>query len=297
MATAEISSFNTAITPQISFNNNSSSSEQKTAIQDLMHQSLFKKDIDETSPHDRATKLPYFTRLHNSTLPIHSFLLNLVNNASIYKKIETFIKVDDAFKKILHPDLHRYYPLLRDINFLTSNLDIVRPEETPEALNTLKFIEEIGSKNPRLLVAVIYVLYSGLFIGRLEYQSSTLLLKKTISNWETFPEDNRGVSFWSFREVAAQNNAIEIKKEFLKELNEYGNQLTTEECDQLPIIAKQTFDHILKSIESTASKEPIKAKKIVFFEESNLSRTQQKAIRIFVLVVLVGIIIQALNQR
>lgn len=271
---------------------NSSSDKQVTPITKLMNDAFFYKEVGGVSIHDRIIKAPFIMQLHSSTISAEVLLLNLVQEAKFYKKIEFYIKTHYILQKILAPDLFRAPCLKKDIKFLITNLNLTKPEIIPEAERFLKFIDETATKNPRLLLGIIYVLYSRIFEGRINCTDTIKWLKTRIDEWEQLPQDNNGVSFWRFRQISCLQNASDIKKEFIDGVHAY-EKLAPEVLQKTPEIARQALAHMVESMEAVTEPQipAIKNVKNITFTDKPLPASV-KVTRQFMLVMVLAVCIR-----
>lgn len=224
-------------------------------LTDYMQSAIFAiQKGEEKHLHDQTLELPFYQRLFtHKTITTEELLLHFVNNAAIFKKLETLIKADSCFHKIVGDDIYRYEQVEKDITFFTQKFNLPRPEITQEARDFLIFMEEVVQHDPQLLLAVFYVMYSGLFLGRVVCNSTIDWLKCRIPDWDRLPKDNRGVCYWDFRGLPEYKDLEARKKQFQLSINAHGDLLHLDK--KMWAIARKTFEHNFRSIQSVSPRD------------------------------------------
>ncbi len=214
-----------------------------------MQSSFMRPEVSgQPSLHQKTIDLPFYRKLLISKdITPQELLLHFVNLSAIFTKIETLIKTSEVFQDIIGEDLFRYSEVEKDIKFFIDNYSLKRPLITPETSKFLDFIDETNESNKNLMIAVLYVQYSGLFLGRVVCNGTIDFLKKTISNWKDLPPDMNGISYWKFGNLEA-NALEERKKTLLEKISFHGAAVNYRES--LKHIAKKAFEYNHESIKS-----------------------------------------------
>ena len=200
------------------------------------------------SLHDRVVHLPFFKRLAAKNISPKEFLLKLVNDSAIYSKFETVIKTNKSYNGILRNVLFRHEAIENDISFFLTQFNLSRPAATFETKQYLHFIEKMTrEEDENLFPILLYVQYTRLFAGKIISDATAIWLAKNVPNWDTFPTQKRGLSYWHFKGLTLKELDLE-KRKFLDAINKYGNKTkTVEKAEEL---ARETFSHIISSVES-----------------------------------------------
>jgi hypothetical protein len=118
------------------------------------------------SLHQKTVQLIFYNRLKNNKIFASELLLHFINNSAIFNKLEALIRTDKMFQEIIGEDIFRHLPIEKDIVFFIKNFNLSRPEMTNETRKFLNFSDKSFHQNKNLLLAILFVQYAGLFLGR-----------------------------------------------------------------------------------------------------------------------------------
>lgn len=232
---------------------NAPSQRKELTLVELMQKSFMSTgEKGEASLHNRTIQLPFYQRLFSGKISEEELLLHFVNLSAIFDKIEEEIKTSRCFQEIVGTNLLRKEALEKDIAFFTRRFSLPRPAPSKEAKRFVEFIDLAVKENRHLLLAFLYVQYSGLFLGRMVYNATSKWLKSKINNWEEMAKENRGISYWHFEGLETENALKERKVVFIKSIDENpeGHFLAS----RLSEVAKQAFFHNFLTIQSLTEK-------------------------------------------
>jgi hypothetical protein len=194
-----------------------------------MDTSFFKKPQGEKSLHDKVVELPFYTRLLRSKeITPQELLQHFVNNSAIFGKLETIVKTEVIFQQVIGEDLYR-------------------PPITQETLSYLDYMDETLRTDPRLIIAILYTQYGGLFIGRAVRTATIEWLENKLRVWDQLPLENRGVSYWDFEGQTTADQRAQAKDRMISSINRMD---LTHLSKRLWQVTREAFEHNFKRIQS-----------------------------------------------
>lgn len=228
------------------------------------------------SLHQMTVTLPFYAKLlRTNDISDKELLQHFVNNSAIFTKLESLIRLHEAFRKVFTDEIFRATKAEEDISFFIERFQLRRPDATQEVKDFLSFIDRVSQENPQLLLPIFYVQYAGLFLGRAVYGATAKWLTPKIDAWADLPEGKKGVSYWDFDGLPTSNELQIRSATLLKDIDIIGTDWGMKE--RMREIAGEAFQHNYNVIKSAASIAPL-AQRNVKANAQGMTGEQKRAV-------------------
>ncbi|CRX37720.1 biliverdin-producing heme oxygenase [Estrella lausannensis] len=272
---------------------------EETAFSLVSHmQSSFMTPLESSgkSLHQQTINLPFYAKLlRTSDITDKELLQHFVNNSAIFTKLESLIRLHEAFRSVFTDNIFRAPKAEEDIRFFIERFHLKRPDATEEVKDFLRFIDQVAEDNPKLLLPILYVQYAGLFLGRAVCGATAKWLAAHITAWEECPDGKKGLSYWDFDGLPTSIELQAKSASMLKQIDKMDDESDLRQ--RMQDIARAAFQHNYNAIKSAASFDPVIDRKVTT-HAPGMSGEQKKAVLItMMLIVFAFLVNEALKSR